>query len=330
MKILLSLLAVLLLATAPHLCWARNVGFQQVAVSNGADRPLVVGVWYPTDAPAADTPLGTFTQAVAPGAPVQAGPRLPLVVMSHGNGGWYGEHYDTALELARAGFVVAAVSHTGDTYDDQSRATRMVDRPAHMKRLIDYMLTEWSGAGRLDPARIGAFGFSSGGFTVLVAAGGTPDLTLLAEHCRLHPGYYDCGVLKRAGAAGLPAAFAAGGPWTHDGRIRAAVVVAPALGFTFGKAGLAGVGLPIQLWRDLDDHVLPNPDYAEAVRVSLPAPPETHLVEHADHFDFLAPCTARLAASAPLICRSEPGFDRAAFHTDFDREVVRFLLERLP
>ncbi len=330
MKTLLSLIALLALALAPHLSWAGNVGFQQLTVPNGGDRPLAVGVWYPTDAAATDSLLGTFTQTVAMGAPVRAGARLPLVVMSHGNGGWFGEHYDTALELARAGCVVAAVSHTGDTYDDQSRATHVVGRPAHLQVLIDYMLADWMGRGRLDPARIGAFGFSSGGFTVLVAAGATPDLTTLADHCRAHPTYYDCNVLKQAAATGQQAATDMSGGWTHDARIRAAVVAAPALGFTFSKAGLADIRIPIQLWRDLDDHILPNPDYAEAVRANLPTPPEMHLVEHADHFDFLAPCSARLSTVAPEICRSEPGFDRTAFHTVFNREVVRFFREKLP
>ena len=36
---------------------------------------------------------------VAVGAPV-SGKGLPLVVMSHGNGGWFGGHYDTAAALA--------------------------------------------------------------------------------------------------------------------------------------------------------------------------------------------------------------------------------------
>jgi len=49
-------------------------------------------------------------------------------------------------------------------------------RTRQLKRLIDYMISAWPEAGRIDPARIGAFGFSSGGFTVLAAAGGTPDL----------------------------------------------------------------------------------------------------------------------------------------------------------
>ena len=41
------------------------------------------------------------------------GAGLPLVVMSHGNGGVFDGHLDTASALAEAGFVVAAPTHTG-------------------------------------------------------------------------------------------------------------------------------------------------------------------------------------------------------------------------
>ena len=115
----------------------------------------------------------------------------------------------------------------------------------------------------------------------------------------------------------------------HDPRIRAAVVAAPALGFTFEREGLKDVRLPLQLWRAQDDHLLPNPDYAQAVRDALPRAPEYHVVANADHFDFLAPCNERLAQAAPEICRERPGFDRAAFHATFNAAVVRFFMRTL-
>jgi predicted dienelactone hydrolase len=329
MKTIWAFLAALLLLTTAAAARAGDVGFTEIRITNGADKPLVVGIWYPTSGAPAPTHLQTFTQDVAPGGPV-AGGHLPLIVMSHGNGGWYGEHYDTSMALAHAGFIVAAVSHTGDTYDDQSRATRMVDRPAAIHRLIDFMTGEWADRGRIDPMRIGAFGFSSGGFTTLVAIGGNPDFRLIPAHCQAHPDYYDCGVLKahpQSGDAIITAAPTM--VWTHDARIRAAVVAAPALGFTFGREGLKDIHIPVQLWRAENDHILPHPLYAEAVRVALPSPPEFHLAPGADHFDFLAPCDTQLAKIAPIICRSAPGFDRTAFHATFDAEVVKFFKRTL-
>ena len=117
--------------------------------------------------------------------------------------------------------------------------------------------------------------------------------------------------------------------WVHEPRIKAAVVAAPAVGYAFGREGLKGITVPIQLWRAAEDHILPHPDYAEAVRIALPTPPEYHVVENADHFDFLAPCTDILRQVAPVICVSRPGFDRAAFHQTFNAEVVRFFKETL-
>jgi predicted dienelactone hydrolase len=318
--------AMLLVAPAAH---AGNVGFTELSIPDGTNPPLVIGVWYPTDAPASPQPLEAFTQTVAPAGPV-AGEHLPLVVMSHGTGGWYGEHDDTALALAHAGFVVAAVSHTKDTYRDQSQAAAVWLRPQQVHRLIDYMLAAWPDHARIDAGRIGMFGFSSGGFTALVVAGGVPDLAKVAPHCVAHPDYFDCGVVKKAGPA-MSATVAHLPPslWVHDARVRAAVVAAPALGFTFGAEGLKDVRIPIQLWRDEDDHVLPNPDYAEAVRIALPRPPEYDLVANADHDDFLAPCTDALRRNAPDICVSRPGFDRTAFHADFDVKVVAFFQKTL-
>ena len=42
------------------------------------------------------------------------------------------------------------------------------------------------------------------------------------------------------------------------------------------------------------------------------------------HYDFLPPCDARLSRKAPEVCKSLPGFDRAAFHEQFNADVVRF------
>jgi predicted dienelactone hydrolase len=308
---------------------AGNVGFTELLVPDGDARPLVVGVWYPTDSAPAPHPLGLYMQDVAQGAPV-AGRQLPLVVFSHGTGGWYDEHYDTALALAHAGFVVAAVSHTGDTYVDGSRSTEIWIRAQQIRRLIDYMLGEWPAHAQLDPARVGMFGFSAGGFTTLVVAGGVPDLTLVAGHCQAVPSAFECGPVRKSGPdlqariAALPKSI-----WVHDARVRAAVVAAPALGYTFGAAGLAAVGIPVQLWRAEDDHILPGLDYAAAVDRDLPHPADYHVVPNMDHFDFMAPCSERMQGAAADICASRPGFDRAAFHAEFDRDVVGFFEKTL-
>lgn len=271
------------------------------------DQPAIeAGVWVPTDK--------------------GAGPR-PLIVISHGNGGDFRSHHDTAAALAKAGFVVAALTHTGDNWRDQSRATDLIGRTRQLSVLIDYMTRDWSARAGIDADRIGAFGFSAGGFTVLAAAGGDPDLSRLTDHCHANPGFYDCrligqhvGTLKDGAAAPhLP----------HDARLKALVVAAPALGFTFTKEGLSKLTQPIQLWQAGADQVLPAPYYVEPIRDALPTPPEYRHVEGAAHFDFLPPCSPQLAAAAPMICTPTPGFERAAFHETLNREVISFFKAHL-
>lgn len=320
-RTLVRLLAAALCLTA-NAAHAQSVGYQHLQIPDPAGPPVEVGVWYPTAAAPAPHSIRLFQQTVAENA-AAAGHGLPLVVMSHGNGGGFAGHYDTALALARAGYVVAALTHTGDNSSDQSRAVDLPNRPRQLKLLTDYMLSAWPEHGVIDPERVGAFGFSAGGFTVLAAAGGEPDLKTIRPHCDRRPDFYDCQLIARMPA--LATAMARANPvWTHDPRLKAVVAAAPAIGFAFGREGLKNVRAPILLWRAEFDHILPQPDYAEAVRLALPTPPDYRVVANADHFDFLAPCSEALKREVPDICESRPGFDRAAFHDAFNRAVVGF------
>lgn len=306
-----------------------NVGFVKVQIPNGAEPPLTAGIWYPTDAAPSVHSIELFEQTVAVNAPVK-GNGLPLVVISHGGGGSFASHYDTALALAKAGFVAAAISHAGDTYDDQSKVLQLWRRPEQLRILVNYMLHDWPQHERLDANRIGAFGFSNGGFTVMVAAGGIPDLNDVGPYCEVHTDDDLCQALRKAKidpkdvGDHVPA-----GAWSSDPRIKAIVVAAPAFAFTFTKDGLKNLRAPIQLWRAADDHHQRNPYYEEFIRQRLPQAPEYHVVSGAGHYDFLPPCSASLAAVNPMACADPAGFHRGTFHEEFNDDIVRFFRRTL-
>lgn len=282
-----------------------SIRFAPLSVPSGYGKAMEGGVWYPEG----------------------GGKGLPLVILSHGTGGWYRSHRDTAEALARAGMVAAAITHPGDNWRDSSRSFAIWRRPKHLKSLVDHMLRSWPGRARIDSSRIGAFGFSAGGFTVLVATGGEPDLTRLRQHCRANPSFFDCKVASKGPTGLLPLTRLLS--WTHDPRIGAAVVAAPALGFTFGASGLRNVTVPVQLWRAEADEVLPHPFYAEAVRRALPRPPSYNVVSNAGHFDFLDPCTPASAQVRAEMCKSRPGFNRHEFHGTMNRSIAAFFREHL-
>jgi predicted dienelactone hydrolase len=306
------------------------VGFQLVRAADPEGAPLTLAIWYPTTSqPLPTTLLGLVLMDVAANAPV-SGQALPLIVVSHGNGGGPGSHADTAMSLAAAGLIVAAPMHTGDNYRDDSGVGSghwLTDRSRHIHATLDYMLTRWPGHDHIAPQRIGVFGFSAGALTALTAIGAEPDLNLVAPHCASAP-EFACALLRNAHSGllegrDLPSPTAL----VHDSRIGAAVVAAPGLGFTLTPAGLSHVAVPVQLWSGEADTNVPYATNAAPVRESLSARVEFHSVPGAQHFSFLAPCGP---LGPPLLCRDAQGFDRRAFHRSFNAQVVAFFQAKLP
>ena len=102
---------------------AAAAGLKFLNVPADASGPAItVSVWYPSADKPTPVTIGPFTVLGAKEGAID-GERLPLVVLSHGLGGSFVVHHDTAEHLADAGFVVAALKHPGDTALDKSLFT---------------------------------------------------------------------------------------------------------------------------------------------------------------------------------------------------------------
>jgi predicted dienelactone hydrolase len=298
------------------------VGFQVVQVQ-AATGPLAVAVWYPTSGkPLPTTFVGGSLLDVARDGAV-AGNHLPVVVVSPGNGGSALSHVDLAMALASAGYVVAAPTHAGDNFADQSRQASPAlfsQRADQLRATLDYLLKAWPDAAHLDATRIGAYGMSAGAFTVLTLAGGVPRMAAIAEHCRVAPEFI-CTALAQARSPLLAGAEGAG-TFAADPRIKAAIVVAPGLGFTFAEGGLSGVQVPVQVWSGDRDENVPFATNTRIVQDGLGEHAEPHVVAGATHLSFLAPCGL---LRPPGLCTDTAGFEREAAHVAMNAEVRRFL-----
>jgi predicted dienelactone hydrolase len=304
-------------------------GFRFIEVPSDADGPAFEGaMWYPCSELPDEIELGKIAAMVGititgtKDCPVD-GNKLPLVVISHGRGGHFVSHHDTIETLADAGFVVAAINHPGDTYFDMSRSgdlSAYVDRPTDIKRLIDYMLCTSPAAPNIDRERIGFYGFSRGGYTGLVLIGGNPDWAGATEFCRRSSAPRWCEKIRRKE---LPVQALA-----HDPRIKAAVIADPLAVFFTGDS-LASVKAPVQLWAsELGGDGVTDRQVA-IVDSNLPAKHEYHVVPNSGHFAFLAPCPPALAEAMPEICTDAPGFNRAAFHEQFNAAMLGFFRANL-
>ena len=301
-----------LLLTMPALA----AGIQMIDLPADMSGPALHGaIWSPCA-----KPQGEFARAVKD-CPVNGG-KLPLVVFSHGRGGTFNGHQDTAGTLADAGFVVAAINHPGDTATDMSHFYDLsvyIDRPTDIKRLIDYMLGASTAASKIDPRRIGLFGFSRGGYTGLVLVGADPDWAHVTQICE-GSSLRVCDQVRRKE---YPA-----GPLTHDSRIKAAVIADPPA-TVFGDSSFAAVRVPVQLWQSERGGDGVEAQTVAAVDKNLPAPHEYRIVPNAGHFAFLTPCPAELAEKRPELCTDAPGFDRVVFHKQFDADVLAFFRAHL-
>lgn len=170
---------------------ATEAGWRRYVVPASASNaePIKVALFYPTQVQATKTAMGPFTVNAAIGAPADVRVK-GLIILSHGTGGSELGHSSLAEALARSGYLVAALRHPGDNYQDHSVWQRgpdafFTERPLQASAVIDALLGDAAWKDRIATdakgPRIGALGHSAGGFTVVALAGGQSDLSRIGR-----------------------------------------------------------------------------------------------------------------------------------------------------
>jgi predicted dienelactone hydrolase len=219
----------------------------------------------------------------------------------------------------------ACVASRGLAFDngaDRSQSDSLsilASRPADTIRSLNFMLNDWRDRAVIDPAKIGFFGFSAGAYTGLVLAGANPDFRKIAPYCTGARKSLDCEQFRSGDIpSNLP----------REPRIRAAVLADTPLNYMFSRDGLAGIQIPLQVWRSELGGGNVDPKNSALTASRLPGNPEIQIMP-AGHFAFLPSCTPEFAARLPRLCTDPPGFDRTAFHHDFDAHIVGFFRDQL-
>lgn len=148
------------------------------------DTVVPAAVMYPSaDARARLGPYAIAAQRDA----VVAGGRHPLILLSHGSGGDMFGHHDLAEALARRGYIVAMPEHAGDSHSDRSGFATdrvLLGRAWQASAVISAVLADPRFGAHIDPGRIGAAGFSAGGYTALLLLGAKPDFSRFRTFAR--------------------------------------------------------------------------------------------------------------------------------------------------
>lgn len=310
---------------------------------------LVADIWYPVEPTSAEQPqwMGSpdnpFASAgkAAPDAAIIAAPeKLPLILLSHGTGAsslmmaWLG------TALASHGFIAAAVNHPGnnslgpDPYTPQGFSLWW-ERATDLTTVLDQLLADATFGKRIDPKRVGAAGFSLGGFTVIELAGGIAELSRYQDFCKsakadgmcVPPAEFpDLNEKVAALAEGDPAfqaALADAAKSHRDARIRAIFAIAPALGPAFDQDPLARISIPTQIVAGSADTVVPIATSAKFFAAHIPGARLT-IFQDVGHYTFLATCGQLGRTSRPDLCLDNAGVLRDDIHAQTANLAWRF------
>lgn len=321
---------------------------------------LVTTIWYPADSEAREetqwigppnAPLFNAGKAI-PGAKVAgakiAPGRFPLIALSHGTGGsamimgWF------ASGLAAHGYIVAAVNHPGNNATETYTTQGFVlwwERARDLSVVIDKMLADSVFAAGIDRKRIGAAGFSLGGYTMIEIAGGITRRSLYIDFC--HSPKADGICADPPEFPGLTAKFLNAEQTAakehelemqsslqhasdsfRDQRVRAVFAMAPALGPAFDPESLSRISIPVAIVAGNADTNVPVASSAEFFAQHIPHA-TLKLLPGVDHYTFLAVCTDRGRQAQPQLCSVDTAIDRDAVHNDTVGQAADFFAAHL-
>jgi predicted dienelactone hydrolase len=245
--------------------------------------------------------------------------------------------------LASRGYIVAAVNHHGNTAAEPQRAPQGFllywERAKDLTSVLDKLLADPMFGPRIDRNRIGAAGFSLGGYTVIAVAGGVFSSQQFERFCRSPQRDFTCepqpefpdapGLfeeLKRSDPVVQDSLRHAGDSY-RDKRIKRVFAISPALGSGFTALGLSKIKIPVSIVIGNADKITPLPTNAQRYANLIRGATLTVLPGEIGHYTFLAECNAHGKAVVD-VCRDAESIDRAAVHQHVAQLALDFFEQK--
>ncbi|MEO6923920.1 MAG: alpha/beta fold hydrolase, partial [Bryocella sp.] len=199
---------------------------------------------------------------------------------------------------------------------------------------------------RIDPKRVGAAGFSLGGYTTLLLAGAQSDISDFYDVCvpggpanRLDIDTAICNI-PEARAFGTPLealrrtrttsaeSLAYSGQSFEDDGIRAVFAIAPALAFTLDEDSLRSIHIPVELVTGKLDRIAAVRDNADYIHAMVHGSRE-EVLPNVGHYTFLDACTPAGRETLKDYCSDAPGLEREAIHRQVADMAIKFFQHEL-
>jgi len=301
-------------------------------------RPLVTEVWYPTS----DT-LKTTDKRFSPfirdytvrDGSLPAG-RFPLILVSHGTGGNRLSLEWLAQSLVKAGYIVAAVDHWGNTSDNKIAVEfiKAWERPQDISFVLTQLLKDKDFKTAIDSKKIGALGFSFGGYTTIALAGGIVSYPVMIKYYRTigrkeiefpeFPGLghllYDSTLLEATKHV----------PNLKDSRIKAFFALSPGTGPGFvSEKQFRNVHAPIYITGSEADSMAPVRTNARIYHKLIKGSNYYEFKGKVGHYVMLAEANDELKKEAPVPFTDDPTVDRHQVHLKIIKLTTDFFKRSL-
>jgi len=298
------------------------------------NRPLTTELWYPTSSSLAPTDTDQVPFVLSPtirNAQVTKG-RLPLILLSHGTGGSRLTLHWLAASLAQAGFLVAAVDHWGNTFDNPipEYFAKFWERPQDLSYVLTALLKDATWSPSIDPARIGATGFSIGGYSVIALAGAKIDYQALVKFMKSAEGRAEADIPEMPDLIKLLddpaiAASAAQMPNLQDQRIKAVFAMSPAVGQGLAdKKQTATIHCPVYIVGAESDHITPVKTNAMHYHHLITGSKFFLLKGKVGHYVFLNEAKESLKKDGVIHFNDDPSVNRKAIHEQVSRMATDY------
>jgi predicted dienelactone hydrolase len=307
-------------------------------------------VWYPAGADAREEPqwigppIVPFVSAgsAARDVPPAAGPRRPLILLSHGSGGIASGLAWLGTALAAHGFIAVAVNHPGNNaledYTVEGFSLWWL-RAVDLSAVISAVLDDKTFGSQIDPAHIGAAGHSLGGYTVIAVAGGITEPPRLQAFCRSlaadalckPPADSDMRQKRLARLSSDPdfrQRYSEADHSYRDERVRAVFAMAPGPGPVFTPESLGKISIPVAIVTGSADEIAPPTSGAEALVKAIPHA-TLELFPQAGHYVFFGTCTTVGRVVVRVGCSDTGDINRAAVHAETIRLALDFFTANL-
>lgn len=238
--------------------------------------------------------------------------KYPLVLFSHGYGGdkignvWFAEY------LVKKGFIVVTMDHHGNTHYnlDEEISNRTWEKTTDLSFIITSLIESKEFGSHIDTNKIGAAGFSQGGWACLLLAGAKLDFSaldskLLDDKVRSHD--------------------------FKDPRVKSLFVMAPGTlqGQIFTVKSLQEIDIPVYIVAGESDNLIIPKNNAYLFANSIPSSKLHTLPAPANHWVFMSQATKAgkkilIKGGKDFLVNDPPKLDREDIHTQVGAVAYEF------